>query len=162
LEIAVPDNNALDAESAAEAQAMFDYDITLIQQSSIGTTSEGKEIVALLKEFNKAGRIKYAPLEERGAWDGTDILVSDNYVGKVFPTTCELAHEASHALWRKKNPTKVQTQPESDAEEKHAQTVQAKVYVWLRTKMNAPVDEGLEKRLATLGVPYEVKTGKKR
>lgn len=155
----MPDDKALDAESASEAQAMFDYDITLIQQSSIGNTVEGKEIVALLKAFNKAGRIKYAPLEERGAWDGTDILVSDNYVGKVFPTTCELAHEASHALWRQKNPTKIQTKLESDAEERHAQTVQAKVYVWLRTYRNAPMDASLEKRLAEFGVRSETKAG---
>ena len=150
----MPDDQALDAESAAEARAMFDYDITLIQQSSIGHTAEGKQIVALLKTFNQQGRIKYARLEERGAWDGTDILVNDDYVGKAFPTTCELAHEAAHALWRQKNPGKKQTAVESAAEEKHAQKVQARVYVWLRKNKNAPVDEGLERRLDELGVSY--------
>lgn len=144
----------LDQEADAAARAMFDYDITLIQQSSIGKTTQGKEIVALLKTFNKAGRIKYAALEERGAWDGTDILVNANYLGKVFVTTCELAHEGSHALWRKKNPTKVMTQIEIDSEEREARIVQAKVYVWLRTYKGAPVDSELENRLAGLGVAY--------
>lgn len=146
--------NTLDPEAAAAARAMFDYDITLIQQSSIGNTTQGKEIVELLRTFNEAGRIKYTEMEERGAWDGTDILVNANYLGKVFITTCELVHEASHALWRKKNPTKVMTQIEIDNEEKDARVVQAKVYVWLRASKGAPVDSDLENRLTGLGVAY--------
>lgn len=133
---------------------MFDYDIALIQQSSIGKTTQGKEIVELLKAFNKDGRIKYAEMEERAAWDGSDILVNANYLGKVFITTCELVHEAAHALWRKKNPTKVMTQIEIDSEERDARLVQAKVYVWRRTFKKAPVDSDLENRLAGLGVAY--------
>lgn len=147
--------NTLDPEAAEAARAMFDYDITLIQQSSIGQTQQGKEIVELLKTFNKAGRIKYAAMEERGAWDGTDILVNANYLGKVYVTTCELVHEASHALWRKKNPNKkAMTQLEIDSEERDARIVQAKVYVWLRTRQGAPVDSDLENRLTGLGVAY--------
>ncbi|GAA5161884.1 hypothetical protein [Viridibacterium curvum] len=154
--------NVLDPETAAEHKAMFDFDITLIQQSPYGSTPHGKEIVALLTAFNKEQRIRYEPLEERGAWDGTDILVSDNYIGKVFPTTCELAHEGAHALWRKKNPTKKMTQLEVDAEEKAAQTVQAKVYLWLRAKKGAPVDSDIEGRLAGLGLSSPEAGKKKR
>lgn len=150
----MPDNTTtLDAETAAEQRAMFDYDITLIQQSTYGSTNPGKALVKLLREFNAAGRIRYEPLESRGAWDGSDILVSDNYIGKIFPTTCELAHEGAHALWRKNHPDKKpMTQLEIDSEEKAAQTVQAKVYLWLRTKMNAPVDSDIEGRLEGLGL----------
>ncbi len=145
--MAIPDDSI-----DTDAQAMFGYDISLIAQSSFGATEHGKAIVALLERFNKAGHIRYAQLEERGAWDGENILVSDNYRARVWPTTCELAHEGAHALWRQRNPRKVQSAAEAELEEKAARIVQARVYQWLRRYRGAPVDPELEARLPKLGL----------
>jgi len=45
-------------------------------------------------------------------------------------------------------------QSEIDSNEKEAQFLQAKFYIWLRTKKNALVDIELESRLSRLGVAY--------
>ena len=141
------DKPALDPKTAAQHREIFRAAIRLIQISSIANTNRGKQIITQLIGMNAKDNICFAPLETRGDWTGELIRVSDNYAAKVFIVACELVHEGAHALWRQKNPDKVQSPADVITEEEDAQKIQLQFYAWLRKKMNAPVDEELEKRL---------------
>jgi hypothetical protein len=112
---------------------MIDEDIKLIVASPFGKTSEGAEIVALLKRLNKSRDIVYADTNgARGDWDRSTIRISEEYSGKIYPTAIELVHEGTHALWRQKHAKGGNSAKETVDDEFHAQQNQLNMYRYFR------------------------------
>jgi len=144
--------SAAPGSSDAEAQkAMMAYDIDIIAESPFGKTSEGKQIVQLLRSLNQRGNIVYGETVDdvRGDWDGKMIRVNENSRGKIFPKILELVHEGSHALWRKNHPigNVKDNRKDNVADELHAQENQLLIYSYLKEKKGCPEDLVLELRL---------------
>ena len=136
-----------------EAKIMFRDGINTIAASPFAKTPEGKEIVKLLRELFKSGNIRYGQTLDgsRGDWDGTTIRVNEDYRGIAYRTIPELVHEATHALWRKKNKTAPKDEKDkwkADIDDElHARENQLIMYTHLRDKLGWPKDSLMEMRL---------------
>ena len=159
LNAPVPTGTAEPAAPAAAGRkpgekAMFDEDIKIIAKSPLGLTSAGKEIVALLREYQKRDGIVYGPTHgdppPRGEWDGTTITVRDDYYPNAYKTAVELVHEAAHVIWRRGHRLgkgKTESVEEGAANEYFAVSKQIAMYKWLRDVKHCGADYELDRRL---------------
>jgi hypothetical protein len=136
-------------------KGVIGYDIQVIDSSPFGKTGEGQEIVTVLKSLNKNGKIAYGNTsadDGRGAWDGQNITVNEEFRENLCSTSATLVHEASHALWRKKHPkpsgkNKSELFKDAVEDELHAQENELIIYTWLKNNKNCSADFLLDTRL---------------
>jgi hypothetical protein len=131
---------------------MIVQDIDIIAGSPFGRTSEGKEIVKLLRSLNDRGNIVYGGniKDSRADWDGHTMRLDESFRGVASRTIPPLVHEASHKLWRKTHPIQKNDtgrwKDDVDGEER-AQVNELVIYRYLKEEKGWPEDPLLELRL---------------
>lgn len=135
-------------------KAMIAYDIDIIADSPFGRTSDGKQVVRLLRQLDAHDNIAYGETHgdppPRGEWDGKSITVHKDFYANACKTIVELVHEASHAIWRGRHPIgKGKKESTEEGAENEYQSVknQLAIYKWLRDVRHFPSDAELERRL---------------
>ncbi len=164
---AAPEKNAPGNKARSKALGdlrgvIFHLCIEAIEASPLGKTSEGAQIVDLLYSLNASARIVYESAAtdegdeataERGSWDGQIIRVDKGFENSWHQSAIELVHEASHALWRRKNPIAKKASKEARLknnvdDEFQAQKNQLEMYRYLKSEKGMGEDALLETRLA--------------
>lgn len=103
-------------ESDPDTREKISGSIALLKKTPLAKQKEGGEVIKLLQKMNKDGLIIYAAMDEFGAWDGEFIHINDNFQFRPAETAVELAHEGTHALWRKNHPKHGATLDKNEAE----------------------------------------------
>ena len=137
-------------QKVEDARVFFEDDIDTIRKSDFGATADGQAIISLLKQYLKKKKIVFAPLDTRGAWDQAQIMVNEDYYWNAYKTIVELVHEASHAIWRSRNPISTshpETTEEGAKNEYFCVKNQLAIYKWLLKKRKCAHDEILDRRL---------------
>jgi hypothetical protein len=138
-------------------KGIFNVDIDIIASSPFGRTGDGKQIVALLRNWNATGKITYGvthPIVDgdeppRGEWEGNVMTINHEFSTNLGKTIVELVHEASHAIWRGGHSLKGKPESLEQAVENELFCVnkQLEIYKWLRDVRHFPTDLVLEMRL---------------
>jgi hypothetical protein len=129
--------------------------VARLGKSPLTQSEPGKRTLRALQDYASRGKIRYAPEEEldddRGGWDGEEILIREDFRGNMVKTMPTLAHEASHVAWRKLHPVpagKREPVDEGAEDEYLAVLHEVVVYKWLKESMKSlPEDFELENRL---------------
>ena len=131
--------------------------IDRIARSPIGKEPASRSIVSLLKSYLAGGRIRFAKAEklegDRGAWDGHEILINEEFRGNLGKTMPTLVHEAAHAVWRAGHPLskKRRESPDEGGEnEYHSVLIETRLYKWLRDEAKLAQPELEMERRVTL------------
>jgi hypothetical protein len=99
-----PKSNSSKNNTGSSSPASFNQNIeagiTVVERSNFAKTTEGKKVLAKIKDLHSQGKIKSVSLPSGtlGQWSGSEILVPDWASDPNFIASSVLVHEATHAL----------------------------------------------------------------
>lgn len=131
-------------------EAMLSGAVSVLEESPFAGSQEGKQVLTLLRGLLQQKQIEFGDVEDdRGGFDGTSIIVNQEYRGNLLRTVPTLVHEATHALYRRAHPLqpgKQETLEELTENEYRSERNEVEIYVWLRDEKKWGEDSILNRR----------------